>query len=291
MQAPGDTLAASAAIRSLHLTYPGQYAVSVEGTAAEAIFHGNPDVTTFNDPDIVCRMDSPLVHQSHIPTSTLMGNFCHVLGKALGIDLELKVSRPILELSEQEKGWTPRIQELTGRKAKYWVVCLPGRKTDYTTKRWPVEYMQEVVDRLQGRIQFVQVGEAGHEHKPLRGVIDEIGQTDTRQLIRLCYHAEGVVTGDSFPHWIGGAFGKPTVTIASGVVPVSWIWLPSCRILTRQGGLSCCALGACWKAKVKDCLQTVHTFAETIPRCMAMIEPAEVVQAIEDFYIGGRLTY
>ena len=46
-----------------------------------------------------------------------------------------------------------------------------------------MEYYQEVVDHFRGRIQFVQVGSAEHDHPDLKGVVSLVGQTDTRQLI------------------------------------------------------------------------------------------------------------
>ena len=41
-------------------------------------------------------------------------------------------------------------------------------------------------------------GEAGHHHPSLRGVVDLRGQTTTRQLVRLVYHAQGAISAVSF---------------------------------------------------------------------------------------------
>ena len=57
---------------------------------------------------------------------------------------------------------------------------------------------QQVVDHFKGRIEFVQVGEAGHHHPSLRGVVDLRGMTGHRQLVRLVYHAQGVISAVSF---------------------------------------------------------------------------------------------
>ena len=49
------------------------------------------------------------------------------------------------------------------------------------------------MDHFRDRILFVQVGEKGHYHPPLKGVLDMRGKTTLRDLIRLMYHADGVV--------------------------------------------------------------------------------------------------
>jgi ADP-heptose:LPS heptosyltransferase len=68
-----------------------------------------------------------------------------------------------------------------------------GGKYDFTIKWWDHRRYQEVVDHFREKILFVQVGEDGHYHSPLRGVLDLRGQTDLRQLVRLMYHAKGVL--------------------------------------------------------------------------------------------------
>ena len=74
----------------------------------------------------------------------------------------------------------------------FWIV-VAGGKFDYTIKWWDHDRFQQVVDHFRGRILFVQVGEAVHDHPPLRDVIDLRGRTDLRQLVRLVYHAQGVL--------------------------------------------------------------------------------------------------
>ena len=68
------------------------------------------------------------------------------------------------------------------------------------TQWWDVERCQAVVDHFRGRIQFVQCGEAGkgHVHPPLEGVINLVGRTDLRQIVRLIYHAQGIVCPVTF---------------------------------------------------------------------------------------------
>jgi ADP-heptose:LPS heptosyltransferase len=85
-----------------------------------------------------------------------------------------------------------QVQEITGEPVPFWII-VAGGKTDYTIKWWDSTRWQEVVDHFRGRILFVQVGEARHIHPRLDGVLDFRGLTDLRQLVRLVYHAQGVV--------------------------------------------------------------------------------------------------
>ena len=110
----------------------------------------------------------------------------------------------------------------------FWVV-VAGGKFDVTIKWWERSRFQSVVDHFRDKIQFVQVGDFGHHHPRLRGVIDFRGQTDLRQLIRLIYHAHGVLcpvtavmhlaAAVPYKH-IPGAH-RPCVVVAGGREPVA----------------------------------------------------------------------
>lgn len=115
------------------------------------------------------------------------------------------------------------MQELTGCDLPFWIAA--GGKFDYTIKWWDPQRYQQVVDHFRGRIQFVQVGEEGHHHPRFDGVIDLRGRTDQRQLIRLVYHAQGVLCGvTSLMHF-------------AAAVPVRWAAAPrrTRRILVPPG--------------------------------------------------------
>lgn len=303
-QSPGDTVVGTAAVECLARQYPGQFLISVDGTAAREIFEANPHVCSDSEEAKPITMQYPLVHQSNQRPVHFIQGFVDYLADKLGVKLACEVNRPYLYLSEAELSWKPRIEEITGQRQKYWLLCLPGRKTDFTTKRWPVEWVQAVVDKLRGRINFIQVGEAGHEHIALNGVINELGKTDIRQLLRMAGHplCQGALTGESLLHHVMAGFSKPCVTIASGFLPRSWVQYPTGVFLSRHGQLSCCKDQACWKSRVvprgdgdeKDkslCLNPVYGYSEPVPKCMAMISVDEVCAAIEGYYSGGLLSF
>ncbi len=189
---PGDICTMTAAVESLHATYPGEYVTCVE-TSCDAIFQNNPHITVSPQSGakvIELHYDRLLQRCNSTPSSFLAG-YCDDLAARLGIQLELTTNRPHLYLSGEEKSWMNQVEEhFTKRPTKFWLINA-GTKPDFTLKQWPVEYYQEVVDHFRGTIQFVQIGAAEHEHPPLENVINLVGQTDTRQLIRLAYHAQG----------------------------------------------------------------------------------------------------
>jgi ADP-heptose:LPS heptosyltransferase len=301
---PGDVLVMSAAIESLHQTYPGKYLTDVD-TSANAIYESNPHVVRLDRSDPAARtiqMHYPLIHESDLRAVHFLQGYIEFLGKELGVPLKATVNRPALYLSDQEKSWVNQVQEITRKPTRFWLVNA-GTKSDFTAKAWGHHNYQEVVDRLRGRIQFVQVGEAGHRHRALDGVIDLIGKTDTRQFIRLCWHAQGGLGPSTFLQHICAAFNKPYVCLLGGREPLPWVHYPTQTTLSTLGTLSCCKDKACWRSRVvalgdgdsKDrpdqlCEQPVFG-EEPIPRCLALISPQRVVEAIEGYYVGGVLTH
>ena len=211
---PGDCLVMSACIESLRQSYPNRYLVDVD-CGCRPIFENNPGVTSVskNDPQAKkIEMHYPLIDKcNQLPVHFLQG-YHEYLGKQLGHEVPMMTNRPHIWLSPEEREWWPQVYEITGKKIKYWVINA-GVKQDYTNKNWGYENYQAVVDMLKGQIQFVQIGEKHHLHRPLQGVIDLIGKTDARQLIRLCWHAEGGIGPITFVMHIFAAFEKPYVAL------------------------------------------------------------------------------
>lgn len=296
---PGDVLVMTAAVHSLHKAHPGKYLIGVD-TSCPAIWEHNPDLAT---PEKlvnaeVTMMHYPLIDQCNQRPVHVLQGYVDFLAHALQVPITLAVNRPLIYLSEEEKGWMNQVHEWTGRTQKFWLLNA-GNKKDYTAKYYP--WYQEVVDRLQSRITFVQVGKLEHVHKPLRGVINLLGKTDDRQLIRLCHHAQGVLCGVTFTMHLAAAFSKPAVIVAGSREPRAWNCYPKQILLNNVGLLPCSLNGSCWKSRVvrlgdgaeQDqslCENPVLT-EQPSAKCMAMITPEAVCSAIESYYIGGVLSY
>ena len=200
--------------------------------------------------------------------------------------------------------------EETGFRGSFWIM-MAGGKYDFTSKWWNPDSYQQVVDHFAGRILFVQCGERSHWHPPLKNVLDFVGQTDTRQFVRLMHHAEGVVSPVTFAMHLAAAVetkpAKPrnraAVVIAGGREPAQWEAYPHHQFVSTNGALPCCDQGGCWKSRCqavgdgdqKDldlCVAPVAVGSDLkIPKCMAMITPEDVIRRIEMYYDGGALDY
>lgn len=301
---PGDIVVMTAAVRELHHQYPGRFVTDVR-TPCPEIWEGNPHVTPLADGDAdaeAIRCQYPLIHESGRRPVHFLEGFCDDLARQLNLPtLRPTEFRGDIYLSPDERQWIGQVQEITGRPTRYWLVNA-GTKPDYTTKGWPWEHYQRVVNDLRGRVQFVQVGAVEHNHQPLQGAIDLRGKTTLRQLIRLTHHADGVLTGVSLPMHLAAAVPRqahvaglrPCVVVAGGREPAHWEQYPGHQYLHTIGALSCCADNGCWRSRVVplgdgddkdrslcDQPQAGH------PRCMWLITPADVVRAIERYLHGG----
>jgi ADP-heptose:LPS heptosyltransferase len=212
-----------------------------------------------------------------------------------------------IHVSEVEKGWYSQVHEIVGEALPFWIV-VAGGKNDYTAKWWDPARYQRVVDHFAGHVLFVQVGERGHPHPPLRGVIDLRARTDLRQLVRLVHHAQGVLCPVTLLMHLAAAVecrpgmprNRPCVVVAGGREPPQWEAYPQHQFLHRAGALRCCDHGGCWRSRAvplgdgdeKDapehcCVDVVGT----LPRCLDLISAEDVIRAVEVYFDGGAVAY
>jgi ADP-heptose:LPS heptosyltransferase len=234
-------------------------------------------------------MHYPLINECNQRAVHFMLGYAEWLESNLGVRVPLLTNRPMIYLSKEERGWMNQVEQEFGHKGRFWIVGA-GRKGDFTTKFWGTENYQRVVDLLRGRVLFVQVGAAEHHHPPLRNVLNLVGKTDMRQLVRLVWHAEGVLSGVTLLHHLAAALEKPSVCLLGGREPVIWNSYPKARVLHTIGSLPCCRDGGCWKSRVVKlndgqeqdgslCERPVPG-EEPIPTCMSMLRPERVAEEI-----------
>ena len=307
-QSPGDVLMLTAAVRELHSAHPGQFQTDVR-TSAVAIWEHNPHLTKLRDGEPGVEsfdVHYPLIHQSNERPYHFLHGYTQFLEQKLGLRIPLTRFAGDIHLSPDEKSAPP----LNGQSPpeRFWIM-VAGGKYDFTAKWWNPASYQRVVDHFQGRIAFVQCGEAGHWHRPLKGVQNLLGQTSLREFIRLMHFADGVVCPVTFAMHLAAAVEsrpgrpkhRPCVVIAGGREPPHWEAYPFHQYLSTVGTLSCCANGGCWKSRCqlvgdgdeKDrrnlCEQPVQITPDLrIPRCLEMITPEDVIRRIE-LYLAGDL--
>jgi ADP-heptose:LPS heptosyltransferase len=308
-QSPGDIVMLTAAVRDLHRCHPGQFLTDVR-TSCPALWEHNPHLTPLSlehwDVEILdCHY--PLIHRSNTAPYHFLHGFIEYINDRLGLQIRPTEFRGDIHISEEEKAWFSRVEAGHGGGNPFWLL-VSGGKFDYTIKWWDHERYQQVVDHFRGRIEFVQVGEAGHSHPPLEGVVDLRGQTSLRQLVRLVYHAQGVLSPISLLMHLAAAVpvkpespkNRPCVVIAGGREPPHFTAYPHHQFIHTVGALRCCDNGGCWKSRtlplgdgdVKDdpsqlCVDVVGR----LPRCMDMITAEEVIRRIEMYFTGGALRY
>jgi ADP-heptose:LPS heptosyltransferase len=308
-QSPGDIVMLTAAVRDLHRAHPGEFLTDVR-TSCPDLWACNPYLTPLreDDPDVeVIDCHYPIIDQCNTTPCHFLHGFPAYLNDRLGLRIRVTEYRGDIHIAPAEKEWFDVVQAREGPCAPFWLL-VSGGKYDYTIKWWNHHRYQQVVDRLHGRIQFVQVGEASHYHPPLRGTIDLRGSTTLRQLIRLVYHAQGVLSPVSLLMHLAAAVetppgrpaSRPCVVIAGGREPPHFTAYPHHQFIHTVGALPCCDRGGCWKSRTlpigdgdaKDapdqlCVDVVGS----LPRCMHLITADEVVRRLELYFEGGANTY
>ena len=255
---PGDLVMLTAAIRDLHRSYPGRYQTDVR-TPCPQLWENNPFITPLDENDPVVRKihcHYPLIHRSNTGPWHFIHGFIQHLGEQLGIHIQPTDFKGDIHLSPDELNWMSQVQEITRDPVPYWII-VAGGKRDFTIKWWAHDRFQEVVDYFRDKILFVQVGEEGHVHAALNGVLDLRGKTDLRQLVRLVHHSQGVLCPVTLLMHLAAAVrtrpgspqNRPCVVVAGGREPSHWVAYTHHQFLHTNGSLWCCDNGGCWKAR------------------------------------------
>jgi len=305
-QAPGDVTVLTAAVRDLHRCCPDRFITDVDTDWPE-LWENNPYVTPLNAADIEVRRIEcryPLISFSNERPLHFVHGFIDDLNQQLGLDIKPTRIAGDIYLSDEEKSQPSLMEQITGEAIPYWII-VAGGKFDCTIKWWHIRRWQAVVDRLRDRFLFVQVGAGRHYHPPLKGVIDLRGRTSLRDLVRLVYHADGVLCPVTCMMHLAAAVEmkpdalspRPCVVVAGGREPATWEAYPGHRFLHTIGMLPCCATGGCWRNRsvpLGDGKDTAHRLCvdtvNNLPRCMHMITPEQVVEAIRSYEPLGERT-
>jgi ADP-heptose:LPS heptosyltransferase len=306
---PGDIVMLTAAVRDLHCSYPGKFQTDVR-TPCGHLWENNPHITPLSEDDpAVEKIDCqyPLIHKSNKSPFHFIHGFMDFLNKKLNLKIEPTDFKGDIHLSDIEKTWFSQVREVVGKDIPFWVI-VAGGKSDYTIKWWDQKRFQEVVDYFYGKILFIQVGEKDHHHPALENVIDLRGQTDLRQLVRLVYHSQGVLSPVTLLMHLAAAVEvkggypktRPCVVVAGGREPSQWEAYPSHQFIHTVGALRCCDLGGCWKSRTVplgdgDEKDNPANLCEDVvghlPRCMDIITSEEVIRRISLYFLGGVIQY
>lgn len=313
-RSPGDIVCMTAAVRDLALSHPGRFAIHIKSECPELWEH-NPHLTGnwhTQSPTGMRRIRVCCQPQLNIANTTRL-HYVTAFHRAMSTALDLKI--PVLQphgdlyLTDEERE-APLVQ------GRYWYF-VAGGKSDIVTKIWPEQFSHQLVPLLTTLgIKLVQGGAAypGHIHPELAGVHSVVGRTSLRDVLRLIYHAEGVICPVTFAMHVAGAFSKPCVVIAGGREPWWWEWYSNSvdrhfgeqcssvrvphRFLHTQGNFDCCRDGGCWKTQLTaslprgqhDCLKPEADSTGVLsPACLRAIAPEMVTEAVLSYYRDGTL--
>ncbi|MGO8699964.1 MAG: glycosyltransferase family 9 protein [Limisphaerales bacterium] len=306
---PGDIVMLTAAVRDLHKCHPNQFVTDVR-TSCPPLWDNNPYITPLDekDPEVrALKCEYPMIHRSNsLPVHFLHG-FVEFLNAQLKLQIRLSAFRGDIHISPREKSWFSQVREIAGEDIPFWII-VAGGKSDFTIKWWDPRRFQEVVNYFRGKILFVQVGAKEHHHPALHGVLDLRGKTDPRQLVRLMYHAQGVLCPVTFAMHLAAAVevkggvpkNRPCVVVAGGREPSQWEAYPHHQYIHTNGALPCCDNGGCWKSRTvklgdgdsKDKPENLCVdVAGALPRCMDMITAQDVCRRIKLYFDGGVLQF
>lgn len=305
-RAPGDVVVMTAMVRDLKLLMGDDVDICVK-TSGKDLWRHNPYIDhhpagSWEEFSLCYRRG---IVQQKRETIHFLNEFHFNFKSKTGIHVPLTLPRPDLHLSDTERDVSP----INGR---YWVF-LSGGKSDFTIKAWDQRAWTQTVELLGGYgIPMVQIGgtDKGHWHPQIPGTIDLVGQTNLRDMMRLIHHADGVICGVTCAMHMAAALEKPCVVIAGG--REAWWWeayvrenrglihpdlvrVPH-RFLHTIGQLPCCAYYGCWKNKVVDlhgdkllCVMPVVRPGQAVAKCMDMITPTHVVDAVMSYYTDSTL--
>ena len=298
-QSPGDVLMLTAAVRDLHRCYPGEFRVAVE-TSCPFLWENNPYLVSPSDLSNARVIDCqyPLISRSNQEQVHFLEGFIENLNQQLDLQIRLSAFCGDVHLGATERAWPCFLQSFSKSPVPYWIV-VAGGKYDFTIKWWHTKRFQTVIEALKDEVIFIQVGAWEHYHPRLEGVLDLRGKTQGRDIVKLMHHANGVLCPVTFMMHLAAAVERVTpelgsrscVAIAGGREPVSWEKYPDHVFLDTIGKLNCCAQGGCWRSRFEpigdgdekdEAHQLCVDVIDHLPRCMAMIEPEVVVNAVRE---------
>ena len=160
------------------------------------------------------------------------------------------------------------------------VILAPGSK--WFTKQWPVEYFNEVIDKLSKdkNIGIAAVGGKEEVSIPLHteNIIDLRGKTTLEELGAVLKRGDIVITNDSSPIHIASAFEKPRIIALFGPTIKEFGFFPWSRnseVLETEN-LSCRPCG----------IHGGNSCPQKHFKCMRDIVPEKVVDAVYKYLRG-----
>ena len=293
-QAIGDILTFTAGVRDFKMTYPNTR-IGVISTAMH-IWDHNPHIDhQFRDEEAMVKIGPGfLTNKSNLWNFHMTNAFRMDMEQKLNIKINQGEMRPDIWMTQEEYDRPPLIE------GPYWIMIYGGEPG------WPSKQYhrwQEVADLLKDDIQIVQLGVKGHPYPRLNGVIDYVGKTEDRNtgirdLFNIFLHSQGSIGLVSMHMHLSACFNNPCVVLAGGREPAWFTQYFGHQYIQTNGTMECSETKACWACKLEGCRNLVvpekinegHN-TKKVPKCVDIIEPEQIADAVRSYYRGGRLEY
>lgn len=298
------SLMMTAAVRDLHRAYPGRFLTAIS-SPHPYIWEGNPHISDFpiGEGNLIEMDCSRLLARANEGSYHFVHAFVDDLEQKMGLRLPCTEMKGEIYIGDEDKKWAMKYL-YEKQISDFWLLEV-GDLGGVGTKWWPREYYQAVVDYFRGRITFLTIGSGLREDtwEPLDGVVVSGVPVASREALRLVYHSSGLLCSTGMlmhaaaatPAAPGLPHARPAVVLAGGREPTQWNAYPGHKYLGSQGTLKCCLRGGCWRNYVSPGLSAPEACKRPVTgqlaKCMQLITPDHVIQAIESYYKGGILEY
>src|SRR5262245_7115901 len=131
-QSPGDIVMLTAAVRDLHLAYPGEFVTDVR-TSCPAIWENNPFITPLSEDESdveIVDCEYPLIHKSNDAPYHFIHAFVEYLNEHLDLAIQPTQFHGDIHISALEKSWYSQVEEIVKEPLPFWIV-VAGGKFDY----------------------------------------------------------------------------------------------------------------------------------------------------------------
>jgi len=274
------------AIQSLHYQFPNEYEIYVDIPQKE-IFENNPFIknSPFESGEVI-EMNYPLIHRSGRIAYCFAESYVQYIGEKLNIPLRLQCNKCDIFLTGEE-------QKKYSNFKPYWVVVCSS-KQDYTTKCLSQGILNKVVDKLIGKVRFIQPVKVDNstDNYMLKNV-KVISNLTIRDMFSLVYNSSGVICPVTCWHHIAGSFDKNCICIGGNREPLWWVqqYKHQHYLHTAGANLECCNL-PCWKSRIIKlgdnsdndkslCDNPIFYEDQWLPECLIKIKPETIVDTIE----------
>jgi ADP-heptose:LPS heptosyltransferase len=286
-QAFGDILTFTCAVRDFKAAFP-ETEVGVISTAMH-IWDHNPHINhQLKDQKHILEVGPGfLTNKSNLWNLHMANAFRLDIENKTGLNFPQGPIRPDIWMTQEEYNRPPIIE------GPYWLFIYGG-EPGWPTKQY--HRWQEVINILKDDIKIVQLGVKGHPYPHLENVIDFIGKTEDRNsgirdLFNLFLHAQGSLGLVSMHMHLSACFNNPCVVVAAAREPAWFTNYFGHQYVQTNGTMFCSEKTACWACKMEGCKNQVEFGEKKIPKCVSIIEPEEIAEAVRKYYKGGRLEY